>query len=191
VKLIDFEGIHRTFDCTMFDLCAECGGRCEYNTIVAFMPGEVEFTAQKLGLAVDAFVKQFCNTIRYDGRDIYILKNNDCPFLNAEYMCELEKHSCKPLCCLFYPGTIGHPDDKRKVFIDDEDCPMAHRVSEDFKTKSLGILEILKSQLPELWLDFFAGPMWRLYDREKLGHLRDQLQISTEQLKHCEIGSSE
>lgn len=103
----------------------------------------------------------------------------------------LENDNCKPLGCLLYPGCIGHPDDKRRIFIDDVDCPMAHRVGTEFKTKSLGVLELLREQLPDWWLDFNAYSLWWLYDYEKLGQLRDRQYISIEELDRCKISTSE
>lgn len=46
---IDFEKIHRMFDGLMFDLCSECGGSCEKNTMCTLLPGEAEYVALKFG----------------------------------------------------------------------------------------------------------------------------------------------
>jgi len=188
VTPIDYEGIHQMFDGLMFDLCSECGGSgCEYNTIGVLMPGEAEFIACKLGPTAEEFIERYCNTVsNYQGHDVHTFIGL-CKFLSPTYRCELEAENCKPLTCLFYPAMIGFPGQPKLVFLDDVDCPMAHRVNDSFKERAFAILETLKEQLPEWWLNFNLQHCWPIYHEDKLHRLSEKQVITVEELMGCEV----
>lgn len=185
MQAIDFERIHQRFDGLMFDLCAECGGGCEQDTLAILFPGEAEYIAGKLGTTANAFIAEHCLTVQYMGHDVQILKGIVCTFLNAEFRCGLEKFKCKPLQCLVYPAMIGEPGDKNRIFIDHIDCPMAHRVNDEFRQKAFSILEFIKPALPDWWLEFNLEHGWPLYDYAKFAALGDRNEISVEELMQC------
>ncbi|MCX5812824.1 MAG: hypothetical protein NT178_09815 [Proteobacteria bacterium] len=184
---IEFEKLHSMFDGMMFDLCVECGGGCEKNTITYFLPGEAEFVSRKLEIPFMNFIDRFCNTFPYKGHKIYGLVG-DCHFLDiTEGRCRLETRNAKLMLCLAYPAMIGYPGDIRKIFIDDIDCSMAHRVSDEFKKKAFEVLELALEHLPDWWLEFNLEHGWPIYDYELLAALKGRKEISIEELRACAI----
>ena len=184
---IDFEKIHEEFDDMMLNLCTECGGQCEQNEITLLLPGEAEFVAKKLGLTVKEFVEKFCNKIKFKGREVLLLKVGVCPFLNSEYRCALEKPNCKITRCLLYPVIIGLSEKRPKIFVDYLNCPMAGRVSVDYKKKATEVYEEIKHEIPRWWLEFVSKYDEITYDYTKLEKLRDKKSIFISDLKQCAI----
>jgi len=167
-------------------LCQECGGG-EQEQIFFFMPGEVEYVAGRIAISASEFIDRFCHIIPVGSNTVYLLRGGTCPFLNAAgRTCDLEGNGSKPLSCLTYPAMIGCPGDARRVWIDDIDCPMAHRVSAEFTQKALGLLECLREQLPNWWLEFNLEHGWPPYDYEKLTAMKGRKVISVEDLRHCQ-----
>tara|TARA_Y100000310_G_scaffold342743_1_gene447192 strand:+ start:4277 stop:4837 length:561 start_codon:yes stop_codon:yes gene_type:complete len=183
--VIDFEKIHKAFDGTMLDLCTECGGQCEKNEISVFLPGEVEFIANKINFDKQKFVDDFCNIIKFKNHDIHMLKAGVCPFLNKEYRCELEDNNCKLIHCLMYPILIGIEDNKIKIFVDTKHCPMAHKIQDDFKNHAFNIYESIKNDIPKWWLEFVSKYDECTYDYPKLEKIKDNKIISINELEDC------
>lgn len=185
---IDFEKIHEEFDGMMFDLCEACGGQCEKNNLTLFLPGEVDYVAGKLNLKTKDFIKKYCNTVKLKtDNQIYILKAGTCPFLDKDFRCELEKPNCKPVRCMLYPILIGAPKDKKKIFIDFEECPMAYRLTPKFIKQATKIYEDIKNRIPKYWLEFVSEYDYYIYDYSKLEKLRDKDIITLEELKKCRM----
>lgn len=182
---IDFETIHRNFNGMMLDLCAECHGSCEENEIAIFLPGEAEFVAKKLHLSPPEFTKKYCNIIRFQNHDIYVSKVGNCPLLDDKYRCLLEEPNCKLLHCLLYPVLIGIAENKIRVFVADKNCPMAHRITDDFKNKAVGVYEGIKNDIPTWWLEFISKYDEVVYDYAKLERLRDKQFIEADELDDC------
>ncbi|MFA6048053.1 MAG: hypothetical protein WC737_04505 [Parcubacteria group bacterium] len=187
---INFEKIHEEFDGMMFDLCDECGGRCEKNNLSLYLPGEVEFIAGKLKINFKDFVKKYCNLVKIsENSELYIQKAGTCPFLDNDYRCTLEKPNCKIIRCMLYPVLIGHPTDKFKIFLDYEDCPMANKLTDQFKKQAFKIYEDIRDTIPEYWLEFVSKYDFITYDYSKLEKLRDKEIITPEELEKCAISS--
>ena len=184
---IDFEVIHKNFDGIMFDLCNECEGQCEKNEITVFLPNEIKFVAQKLNLNLEEFVERFCNTIEFKENKIYILKAGVCPFLDSEFRCEMEKFNCKLVRCLLYPILIGISENKIKIFVDYKHCPMARRITNNFKNQAFRIYESVKQEIPKWWLEFVSKYDECIYDYSKLKKLRNRKIILMEELEDCII----
>lgn len=182
---IDFEKAHEKFDGIMIQLCKECGGLCENEEITLFLPGEAEFAAKKLKINKKEFIKKFCNTIMFKGNEIYILKAGMCPFLNKKKRCNLEKPNCKPLRCLLYPVLIGNYRGKPKIFIDNRYCPMAKKITKEFKRKAYATCIDIKTKIPKWWLEFVSKYDEATYDYSKLTKLRNKKIIKLEELKKC------
>lgn len=182
---IDFESVHKNFDGMMLDLCVECKGSCEKNEITMFMPGEIDFVAKKLNMGLQEVADKFCNIIKFKGHDIYMLKAGVCPFLNKEYRCELEDPNCKPIRCLLYPTLIGLVDNNVEIFVDYKCCPMAGRISDDFKKKSFEAYQNIKNDIPMWWLEFVSMYDDSVYDYSKLEKLRDKKVIGLDELEKC------
>jgi len=181
---IDFEKIHKEFDGMMLDLCVECKGKCEKDELTMFIPGEIEFTAKKMNLSSKEFIEKFCNIIKFKGNEIYIIKAGVCPFLNKEYRCELEESNCKIIRCLLYPVLIGIKNNKIRIFVD-PNCPMANRITEDFRNKAFKIYEEIKQDIPKWWLEFVSRYDECTYDYKKLEKLRNKKVISVKELEEC------
>jgi len=143
-----------------------------------------------LGLPLEEFVARHCYRVAYQGHEIHVLFGA-CSFFDTEFRCTLEKHECKPLQCLLYPAMIGYPGDKRRIFIDEQDCPMASRVGAQFRDKAFAVCEELAPQLPDWWLEFNLEHCWPLYDFEKLAALDHRKVVSVEDLKRCELPANE
>ncbi len=184
---IDFEKAHNIFDGLMTNLCQECGGLCENEEITLFLPGEAEFAASKLKIDKKEFIKKFCNTIIFKGKEIYILKAGMCPFLNKKKRCDLEKLNCKPLRCLLYPILIGNSRGEANVYIDNRYCPMASKITETFRKKAHLVCNQIKSDIPKWWLEFVSKYDEATYDYSKLNKLRDKQFIELKELKKCMI----
>lgn len=133
------------------------------------------------------FIDRFFTTIDYQGHDIHI-QYGDCPFLcKVEHTCELEKFNVKLVICLVYPAVLGYPGDMKRIFIDDIDCPKAHRVSDEFRQKAFAVLGLVREQLPDWWLEFNMKHCWPIYHYDKLLELNKKKVISIEELVSCEI----
>lgn len=182
---INFEKTHNTFDGMMLDLCVECGGACEKNEISTFLPGEMEYVAEKIGVKKTDFVKKYCSVIKYKGHNIYILKAGVCPFLDSEYRCELEPPNCKLIRCMLYPAIIRADNGKKRILLDDVGCPMAHRTTEEFQRKAFKAYEDIKKDIPMWWLEFVSKYDELYYDYDKLSKLRDRKTISMKDLDAC------
>jgi hypothetical protein len=72
------------------------------------------------------------------------------------------------------------------VWIDDIDCPMALRVSAEFTRRAFGVLERLREQLPDWWVEFNLEFGWPPYDDAKLTAMKERKVISVEDLRSCQ-----
>ncbi|MDD4409830.1 MAG: hypothetical protein PHW52_04235 [Candidatus Pacebacteria bacterium] len=184
---IDFEKIQNEIKEISMNFCTGCGGVCENTEIVAFLPGEIDFAADKLKIDKQEFIKKYCNVIQYKNNDIYILKAGICPFLNDQKKCELEEFTCKLICCALYPTIIKLSGKDIEIKIDSIGCPMSHNVDEEFKNKTFKIFENIKDEIPLWWLEFCQEYDEAKYDYEKLEKLRDKQFIELDELKDCII----
>lgn len=182
---IDFEKIHKRFNGLMMDLCKECGGLCEKTEITCLLLGEVEFVAKKLNQDVATFVKNNCNIIKYNGNNIYMLKAGVCTFLNSQHRCVLEESNSKIITCMLYPVSIAVLNDKVEIFVDTKACPMAHKISDNFKKQAFEIYENIKNEIPKWWLEFTSRYYEYTFDYSKLEKLRNKPIITTKELEKC------
>lgn len=106
-------------------LCADCGGRCEYNKIGSLVPGEKEFIAGELGMSVRAFADKYLDRLVTPLGTIDVLKLKDgCPFLDSEWRCVIKK--IKVVLCETYPVAFYIKDERVEFFIDPW-CPLSRR----------------------------------------------------------------
>jgi len=183
---INFDSIHSEFDGMMLNLCTECGGKCEKKEITMLLPGEAEFISSAISLSLQEFLDTHCNTLLFKEHEIYILKAGVCPFLDSEFRCALEKTNSKVVRCLLYPVIIHlSPTGEPEICLDTEFCPMAHRISEDFKTKAFAVYEKIKKDIPMWWLEFVTKYDETYYDYPKLELLRHKKILTLKELEAC------
>jgi len=135
----------------IFKTCLKCGGVCEYNFIGTLLPGEPEYIAEKMGLAVKEFKNIYLDGISCNGVIMDVLKMvNPCPFLDREtFNCSCRKF--KVVYCDIYPISIGVKGTKITYSIDD--CPLGRnkKFRSYFLTKGIQALEILN--IPVTWVN--------------------------------------
>lgn len=134
-----FQAFHRSFNGEgdgIWDVCAQCGGRCEQHKIGTLMPGEKEYIADQLGLSVPALEAQYLDRLVTPRGNVDVLKlMPGCPFLDTCYHCTLADHLVKPVLCDVYPvvfeveaigGTEETPELEVHFSVDEIDCPLMH-----------------------------------------------------------------
>ncbi len=134
-----FQAFHQAFNGEgdgIWNVCAQCGGRCELHKIGTLMPGEKEFIASYLGLPTDEFEAKYLDRIVTPRGAVDVLKLKlGCPFLDSNYHCVLADKMVKPVLCEVYPvvfevdvvgGTEEVPELAVKFLVDELDCPLMH-----------------------------------------------------------------
>jgi uncharacterized protein len=134
-----FHAFHAAFDGEgngMWQICAQCGGRCELHKIGSLMPGEKEYMANYLGLPVEEFANIYLDGIVTPRGTVDVLKLKlGCPFLDGNYHCLLADRKVKPVLCEIYPvlfevAETPHADGTRDLqvqfMVDELDCPLMH-----------------------------------------------------------------
>jgi Fe-S-cluster containining protein len=132
-----FAAFHRAFDGegnSMWDICAQCGGRCEQHKVGTLMPGEKEFIAAELDISVLALEAGYLDRLVTPRGAVDVLKlKAGCPFLDACFHCTLADSKVKPVLCEVYPvvfevadldGVDGEP--QVTFLVDEIDCPLIH-----------------------------------------------------------------
>lgn len=123
-----FEDFHREFHGDTWDVCARCGGKCEIHKIGSLMPGEAEYIAEDLGVAIDKFRDHYLDGIKTPLGIVDVLKlKPGCPFLSADYHCTIP--DVKVVLCDVYPIVfeVGENDVE---FMLDPWCPITRYVKE-------------------------------------------------------------
>ncbi len=134
-----FFGFHQSFDGEgngMWDICAQCGGRCEQHKIGTLMPGEKDYIAAQLNLPLTDFEARYLDRLVTPRGTVDVLKlNPGCPFLDSCYHCTLADVQIKPVLCEIYPvvfevdvvgGTEEAPQLEVRFLVDEIDCPLMH-----------------------------------------------------------------
>lgn len=183
---INFEKLHKQFNGMMFKLCQQCGGTCEQNEITVFLPGEVNFCANKLNIPVKEFIKKFCNTVLFQEHEIYILKAGMCPFLK-HFRCDLQNFNCKLIHCMLYPVLIGLKNRQVEIYVDHCNCPMADKITPEFKDKAFAIYQEIVKEIPMWWMEFISTCDSAVYDYQKMSKLRYRKHIKVQQLIACQV----
>src|SRR3989344_390607 len=166
-----------------------CDGRCEYEALSIFLPGEAEFIAKKSGIAFNEFKENYLSAIKYhdlvDNKDyiIYVYKLGICLFLENGKGCRDETK--KNFICKTYPIKGELITGKLKIYPDPW-CLLCkkNKLPEDFKNQMTALWEDIGKKLPEWWL---RGIMIidRAYDYSKLNKLRDKEVVTTDELLKC------
>lgn len=138
-----FNAFHQYFDGEgngMWNVCAQCGGRCEIHKIGTIMPGEKEFMAAGLELSVSDLEAKYLDRLITPHGTVDVLKlKPGCPFLDANYHCTLAERKVKPVLCEIYPVVFevvqvtnaeGIPTLDVHFDIDELDCPLMHQYYE-------------------------------------------------------------
>lgn len=134
-----FQAFHQAFNGegnSIWNVCAQCGGRCELHKIGTLMPGEKEFIASHLGLPVEEFEAKYLDHLITPRGTTDVLKLKfGCPSLDSNYHCVLADRKVKPVLCEVYPvvfevdvvgGTEEVPELAVKFLVDEIDCPLMH-----------------------------------------------------------------
>ena len=186
--MIDFEKINQGFKelgGLALDLCRGCGGYCEHNDLAAYLPGEEEFIAEKPKMSPGEFCRKYASKIRYKNHTINLLRISDpCPFLK-KYRCQLEKYDAKPLVCLLYPVYITREQNRNKILLDVQSCPMAGKFPKGYVKKAMDVYRKIESQIPKYWLEFTTKYGGLLYDYKKLSELENKKFITVKELVGC------
>lgn len=182
---IDYEKTHSLFNGLMVNLCHSCGGICEQNQLAVLLPEEDDYISLKVGVQKDDFLKKYCTTVDFGEHKVNVLKVGVCPFLNNQFRCELERFNCKVIQCLLYPVLINSSIAQGKAIVDVLFCPMAHSVSEEFKHEAWKLLDEIKGDLPQWWLDCSGIIDSYVYDYDKLLDIKNKPMITIEELNNC------
>ncbi len=215
-----FAAFHQAFngeDKGAWEVCTQCGGRCELHKIGSLMPGEKEFIAGKLSLAVDTFAAHYLDQIvtQYGVVDVLKLKPG-CPFLDDCFHCTLAHGLVKPVLCEIYPVVFevrervladGTPAPFIEFSIDTIDCPMMHldftwggrRVQNPqwtahrshFQTRGVELLQAVAA--PVNWYQAVAEFDSENFDYQQLERVRGVptnqcATLTLDQLMSCRIG---
>jgi uncharacterized protein len=143
VPLERFQAFHHSFNGEgdgIWDVCAQCGGRCEQHKIGTLMPGEKEYIAAQLGIPLAAFEAKYLDRLVTPRGSVDVLKlMSGCPFLDSCYHCTLADNLIKPVLCEVYPvvfevdmvgGTEDAPELEVHFSVDEIDCPLVHQTYE-------------------------------------------------------------
>ena len=135
-----FQAFHDAFDGEgngMWEICAQCGGKCEHHKIGTLMPGEKEFIAAQLQLSVAELEHRYLDQLVTPRGTVDVLKLvPGCPFLDQCFHCTLADSHVKPVLCEVYPvvfdvsqvgGSGDAPELKVEFHLDELDCPLLHR----------------------------------------------------------------
>src|SRR5258708_20449593 len=102
-----FKTFHESFNGEgngMWDICAQCGGRCEIYKIGSLMPGEKEYIAAQLNISVAEMENKFLDRVETPVGAVDVLKlQPGCPFLDACFHCTLADVKVKPWLSEIYP----------------------------------------------------------------------------------------
>ena len=138
-----FDAFHRAFDGEgngMWEICAQCGGKCEQYKIGSLMPGEKEYIAARLGMPLADFEHRYLDQVVTPRGSVDVLKLvPGCPFLDHCFHCTLADSHVKPVLCEVYPVVFEvnavdgsesdgeAPAELRVEFrVDEVDCPLLH-----------------------------------------------------------------
>lgn len=215
-----FQAFHSSFDGEgngMWEVCAQCGGKCEQHKIGSLMPGEKEYIAGELGLPISEFEAKYLDRLVTPRGDVDVLKlKPGCPFLDVCYHCTLADRHVKPVLCEVYPvvfevrqigGTDQDPRLAVDFVVDEIDCPLVHLTYKWSRHEvrnprwqeyrryfdSVGIERLARMQAPAAWYWAVAQYDSENFDYEALARLRkvpgDQYDTFTlDELMSCRIG---
>ena len=146
IPLKKFEEFHRCFYGEFFELCAECGGKCEYACIGTLLPGEKDYVAKLLGQPLSDFENKYLDKIILPEGEVDVFKLGDlCVALDEQHRCIFGEINAKPVICEIYPLVLriiskGEP----KPYIDNQ-CPLSkHRkIRKYFKEEGTKCLQVL------------------------------------------------
>ncbi len=136
-----FEVFHQSFNGErngIWNVCEQCGGRCEQHKVGTLMPGEKEYIANQMGLPLAAFEAKYLDRLVTPRGTVDVLKlKQGCPFLDSCFHCTLADNLLKPVLCEVYPvvfeverlgGTEDSPELEVHFMVDEIDCPLMHAV---------------------------------------------------------------
>jgi len=150
IPLEKFKSFHKKFKGDFFDICAICGGKCEYNKIGTLLPGEKEFIAKSIKKPLSILEDEYLDKLITPLGDVDVLKFvYSCPFLDNQFRCTIK--NVKVVTCDIYPILLF--DDNGSVgFRIDADCLL----SKDEKIRryflEIGIKCLKEPDIPVEWI---------------------------------------
>ncbi len=136
-----FEAFHQSFNGErngIWNVCEQCGGRCEQHKIGTLMPGQKEYIASQIGLPLATLEAKYLDRLVTPRGTVDVLKlRQGCPFLDSCFHCTLAYNLLKPVLCEVYPvvfeverlgGSEGYPELEVQFMVDEIDCPLMHAV---------------------------------------------------------------
>lgn len=146
-----FEAYHRSFRGDTYDACMKCGGRCEKYSISTLMPGEKEYIAGSLGVAVADLEDRYLDGIDTPEGTVDVIKMKDnCPWLDDAFSCSIRE--VKPVLCDSYPIVCSVEGDAISCGIDLKGCPVVSMpgygdVVARFRSEGIPALEAIPAPL--------------------------------------------
>ena len=183
-----FRRFHADFHGESWDICNECGGKCEISKIGSLMPGEAEFIAADLKVPVDDFRRRFLDGIDTGGAIVDVLKlKPGCPFLSPSFRCTIPE--VKVVLCDVYP-VVFDVSDGAVEFSLDEWCPIVRYeppIAEHFRVKGIPALEALG--VPARWYEAVSAYDSLCVDYTRFARLRgdalDYRVFTLDEIKSC------
>ncbi len=149
-----FEAYHRSFRGDTYDACMKCGGRCEKYSISTLMPGEKEYIAGRLGVAMGDLEDRYLDGIDTPEGIVDVIKMKDnCPWLDDSFSCSIRE--VKPVLCDSYPIVCSVEGDAISCAMDAKGCPVVSMpgyedVAERFRREGIPALEAIPAP-PGWW----------------------------------------
>ncbi len=215
-----FEAFHQSFNGErdgIWNICEQCGGRCEQHKIGTLMPGEKEYIASNLRMPLATLEAKYLDRLVTPRGTVDVLKlRQGCPFLDSCYHCTLADNLLKPVLCEVYPvvfevdqvgGTEDSPELAVRFMVDEIDCPLMHATYQWSGRKVLnmrwqeyrkhfettGIERLREVGAPAAWYWVVAQYDCENFDYNALEHIRtcSVYQYGTftlDELMSCRIG---
>jgi Fe-S-cluster containining protein len=139
-----------------FQVCAKCGGACEFNKIGTLMPGEREYMAAEVGVSVAEFTERFLDIlVMEDDMELDVLRLiNGCPFLDpGTFECNCRRF--KVVLCEIYPIAFQVQEDRVHFEIDDW-CPLSDTLRFRQHFLKVGVGAVSKLPVPVGWYQHVA-----------------------------------
>lgn len=172
-----FEAFHANFkgdNEEIFTICQNCGGQCEYNKISTLLPGEKDYMAQRMGLAVEEFENLYLDSILIKGKELEVLKlTPTCPFLDLHsFKCACREF--KVVFCEIYPIIPFIDDNNLLRFTLDQNCPLFHNKKCYHHFRETGIPTLIDLAIPLDWYKLVISYDELSFNYSKLFALRNK-----------------
>lgn len=169
-KFEDFHSKFRGDSVSIFGICADCGGMCEYNKVGTLIPGEKKYMANQLGVSAKDFADKYLDVLIVDGEKLDVLKFTEpCPFLSKNFECSCRKF--KPVMCEIYPIVFEAEGQEVRYFLDDA-CPLMKNLEFSGYFNNTGIPAFEELGIPLKWFKCVEKYDHLNFDYQKIQKMR-------------------